>query len=341
MKIMKVGIIGTGLQANRRLPSIEQHISCKVDAITGLVSEEAKNISKIYGARYIMNWERLVTDDKLNIIVICTPPYVHFDIAKTALEAGKHVLCEKPLTMNSADAQKLVTIANKNNVLLKCGFNHRHHPAIQKAYQLVSNGAIGKPITGRSLYGICGRQGCEQEWRSNPNYAAGGQFMEQGIHVIDLFRWFVGEFDSVSADIATHVFPIEPLEDTATALLHRRDGVTVTIHSSITQWRNRFRFELYGTQGYVEITGLGGSYDLQQLRFGKRNPDVPFSEEIIDYRGSDKSWVSEWNHFMDAILHHAPMIGTGTDGVAASHIVESAYLSAKESRRVLLEELKL
>lgn len=77
-------------------------------------------------------------------------------------------------------------LAAENKVILKCGFNHRHHPAMIKANELIKSGAIGKPITGRALYGICGRENYEKEWRSDVEITAGGQLMEQGIHCIDL-----------------------------------------------------------------------------------------------------------------------------------------------------------
>lgn len=338
MSVMNVGIVGTGLQARRRLASIDRHAASSVAAIAGLETAEAEELARVVDGWATTDWEQLVADDKLDIVVICTPPDIHHEIARASLEAGKHVLCEKPLTRNSRDAQALVDVAREHGRVLKCGFNHRHHPAMQEAYRVITAGGIGDPITARAVYGICGRPGCETEWRSDPTRAAGGQLMEQGIHAIDLFRWFIGEFDAVSADVATHVFPIQPLEDTASALLHRKDGVTATVHSSITQWRNRFRFELYGSEGYIEIAGLGGSYDLQRLHIGARDPNAPFSERVIDYRGGDKSWAAEWSHFMGAIVDGSPMIGTGADGVAASRIVEAAYRSARERRRVDIEE---
>ncbi|MEA5504682.1 Gfo/Idh/MocA family oxidoreductase [Halotia wernerae UHCC 0503] len=340
MNKMRVGIIGTGLQANRRALSIDQHEFSTISFIAGLEESEAKDLANKYNAKFLQSWEGVVNNNEIDIIVVCTPPHIHLEIVSAALKNKKHVLCEKPLTRNSLDAQKLVTIAKENNVILKCGFNHRHHPAMIKAHKIISDGLIGNLITGRALYGICGRQGCEKEWRSDPQIAAGGQLMEQGIHCIDLFRWYVGEFDSVSANIATMIFPIYPLEDTATALLHQNHGFCATVHSSITQWRNRFRFELYGDNGYFEITGLGGSYDLQQIHIGMREPSEPFTEVVVDYRGGDKSWNEEWNHFMNAILHNKILIGSGEDGVKAMRIVEAAYLSSKNSHQVSLEEIK-
>ncbi|BDS11594.1 Gfo/Idh/MocA family protein [Aureispira anguillae] len=336
---MKIGIVGSGLQANRRLLSIQENPYTEIKSIAGVDETQVKIVAQKANAIAVPHWKNIIEDEEIDIVVICTPPNVHFEIAQAAIKNKKHILCEKPLTRKSSDAQKLVQLAAENKVILKCGFNHRHHPAMIKANELIKSGAIGKPITGRALYGICGRENCEKEWRSDVEITAGGQLMEQGIHCIDLFRWFVGEFEAVSANVATLVFPIAPLEDTATALFHRSDGVSVTVNSSITQWRNRFRLELYGTMGYVEINGLGGSYDVQRLRIGKRDPNGPFKEEVIDYRGGDKSWKNEWNHFVDFLLNGGELLGTGIDGVRASQFVEMAYLAAKKECRIKINPI--
>ena len=335
----KVGIIGSGLQANRRAESIQSNQYCVVNTIAGIDKDTLSKLAKKCYAKEENDWQNIILNNEIDIVLICTPPHLHFEIASLALENNKHVLCEKPLTMSSKDAIKLHNISLKTNSKIMCGFNHRHHPAVIEAYKVVKQGKIGTPITGRAVYGICGREGCENEWRSDPKCVSGGQLMEQGIHIADLFRWFMGDFESVSADVSTQVFPIFPLEDTAVMLLHGSNGKTATIHSSITQWRNKFRFELYGTQGYVEITGLGGSYDLEQLVIGKREPESPFSEKIVDYRGSDKSWVNEWNYFIDVIENNEEFeMGNTLDAAIANYFVERAYEASSSKTRLGLNK---
>ena len=125
-KLLNVGIIGSGLQANRRLESVSNHSNSKVIAIAAINEFEKEKISKRTTARITNDWNTIVTDPEIDVIVVCTPPYLHFEICSKALALGKHVLCEKPLTMNSLDALKLTQLSAKNAVLFKCGFNHRH-----------------------------------------------------------------------------------------------------------------------------------------------------------------------------------------------------------------------
>ena len=134
---------------------------------------------------------------------------------------------------------------------LKCGFNHRHHPAIWEAKRLLDQGSIGKPLFARCVYGICGRPGYENEWRADPAQAAGGQFIEQGTHAIDLFRWFLGEVAEVACMTGVRFFEKQTLDDNAMAVFRMASGALASVHSSLTQWKNLFSFEVFGEDGYL------------------------------------------------------------------------------------------
>ena len=187
-------------------------------------------------------WEAVVEREDLNIVIVCTPPHLHAQIAIAALESGKHVLCEKPLARTEEDARAMVGAAKRSGKVLKCGFNHRHHPGIQQAWRWVGGGEIGDLMHIRCCYGICGRPGYEREWRGDPRIVAGGHLMEQGIHAIDLFRWFLGEPTDVLALTGTSFWNTAPLEDNAFVLLRWAPGQVASLHSSLTQWKNLFTF---------------------------------------------------------------------------------------------------
>ena len=335
-----IGIIGSGLQADRRAQAIMETQIGNLRKIASIDKDSLNKLGNKYNVATTSSWKEVVIDNEINVIIICTPPHLHFEIASCALENGKHVLCEKPLTKELEDAKAIKRISLDCGKKIMCGFNHRHHPAMLKAHEILTSGVIGRPITGRAVYGICGREECENEWRSNTKFVSGGQLMEQGIHAIDLFRWYMGEFDSLSSQVSTQVFPIEPLEDTAVVLLHGENGKTATLHSSITQWINKFRFELYCTKGYFEITGLGGSYDSEKLKIGFRRPNDPFQETITEYSGRDKSWINEWVYFINNIENKADFeMGNVDDAIQNMYIVEKAYLSSNEQRRIQLDKI--
>jgi predicted dehydrogenase len=324
-----VAIIGAGLQAKRRAPVIKDWPGAKLVVITAKDKEEAESLAKYMGCEAGEGWETVVTRPDIDIVLVCTPPDTHAAVSITAMQAGKHVLCEKPLAKTVAEAEEMIATAKATGLTFKCGFNHRHHPAIWKAKELFDSGEFGEPIFGRCAYGICGRPGYEKEWRANPSIVSGGQFMEQGIHAVDLFRWFLGDFQHITGLTATKFFDISPLEDNGFALLQTDAGVTVSIHSSLTQWKNLFQFEIFGSDGYFRVEGLGGGYGNEKLIIAKRDFNAPFTEEIIEYRGTDTSWLEEWKEFVASIEERREPLGNGKDGLEAIKIVNAVYQSSR------------
>ncbi len=335
MKKFKVGMIGAGLQARRRIPAINSNQNSQVVSIYSKTLKKAETLAGQYLLKVARSYREILRDKSINIVVVTTYPESHADITIAALKAGKHVLCEKPLAKDVKSAKEMVKAAKKYQRVLKCGFNHRFHPAILKAKKVVDDGAIGKLLYGRGIYGYCGREGFDKEWRSDKKYSAGGILIEQGIHLVDLFHWFFGEFKSVSCFSDTLYWPIAPFEDSAFVFLKTRKNQPIGFHVSNLQWKNTFMFEVYGTEGYVKVEGLGGSYGIEKFIFGKKDYEGPFREESEEYRQED-SWKKEWQEFLEAITTDSKSVGSGEDGLTAMQIVSKAYQSAKEGRVILI-----
>jgi predicted dehydrogenase len=229
------------------------------------------------------------------------------------------------MTRTIAEAEQLVAVARETGMILKCGFNHRHHPAIWEAKRLLDQGTIGKPLFARCVYGICGRPGYENEWRADPAQAAGGQFIEQGTHAIDLFRWFLGEVVEVACMTGIRYFDKQKMDDNGMAIFRTASGAMASVHSSLTQWKNVFSLEVFGEDGYLNVEGLGASYGTEKLIAGRRDFSAPFQDTITEYRGGDISWREEWKEFTRAIAERREPIGSGHDGLAAMRIALAAY----------------
>jgi predicted dehydrogenase len=332
----KVAIIGAGLQAKRRGPPIAEDPRFRVAAVVDRDAKRAEGLARTLGAEAGTDWRTVVADPDVEVVLVLTYPDTHADIAIAALEAGKHVLCEKPLTRTEDEARAMLAAAARTGRTLKCGFNHRHHPAVAEARRLFDSGIIGKPVFGRSRYGIGGRVGIEKEWRSNPAIVSGGQLMEQGIHVVDLFRWFLGPITRVTGFTSTSRWPIAPLEDNGFALLQAETGVIASVHASLTQWTNLFEFELYGEAGSLVVRGLGASYGVEELVISQHDPSAPFSHKTIEYRGGDISWKAEWEEFVGAMEGKRQPLGNGEDGLAAMQIVNAAYAAARTGQTIVL-----
>jgi predicted dehydrogenase len=298
--------------------------------------ERAKLLADEAGCQATADWEEVVERDDLGAVLVCTPPHIHAPISIAALKRGKHVLCEKPLARSIDEAKEMLSVAQQNGVKLKCGFNHRHHPSIKQAREWFDRGIIGELNFLRCRYGICGRPGYEKEWRAKPEIAGGGQLMDQGMHALDLCRWFLGEFTEAFGFLSTAFWDIAPLEDNAFCLLRTEKGQVASIHVSWTQWKNLFSFEIFGQDGYILVEGLGGGYGVERAILGKRALLEPFKQEIIEFRGEDRSWYEEWKEFVAAIDEDREPLGNGYDGLEALKLAYAIYESDRKGSVVKL-----
>lgn len=327
--VKRVAVIGAGLQATRRIPAILEDPRYRLTTIVDRVGERASALSARSGATTATDWRPVVADPEIDVVLVLTYPDSHAEITLAALRAGKDVLCEKPIARTEEEAESMVRAARETGRILKCGFNHRHHPAIQEAYRLFRSGTIGEPLFVRGRYGIAGRQGLEREWRSDPAIVSGGQFVEQGIHLVDLVRWFCGDLVRVTGITSTRHWPITPLEENGFALCQTADGVVASLHASLTQWINLFSFEVYGTGGSLTMEGLGGSYGVEKLITSAHDPTGQFAQHTTEYRGADRSWHEEWREFTRAVQERSEPLGSGLDGLRALQVVHAAYRSAR------------
>lgn len=154
--------------------------------------------------------------------------------------------------------------------------------------------------------------------------------MDQGMHVLDLSRWFLGDFSQATGFLTTSYWDVAPLEDNAFVLLRTAERQVASIHVSWTQWKNLFSFELFGRDGYIIVQGLGGSYGTEQAILGKRAFLEPFKEEEVEFRSEDPSWGNEWREFVSAIDHNRQPLGSGHDGLEAVKLAYAVYESAQK-----------
>jgi predicted dehydrogenase len=229
--------------------------------------------------------------------------------------------------------------------VLKVGFNHRHHPAVAGAHEALRRGDIGEPFFIRCRYGHGGRPGYETEWRTAPEIAGGGELLDQGIHALDLFRWFLGDFVEAVGFAPTYFWKQEggggahrgEVEDNAFGLFRTANARVATLHVSWTQWKNLFSLEVFGRDGYAIVDGLGGSYGAERLILGRRVPaSGPPEERTAEFPGSDASWEREWEEFTAAIREEREPLGSGHDAYEALKMVHSIYESQRTGAVVRL-----
>lgn len=329
MKSLRVGVIGCGLIGSRRAKEAGRHPQTCLEMVADVNAERCARLAADCGCRSTEQWGQVVDDELVDVVVVSTPNAYIAEIAVAALAAGKDVLVEKPPGRSLSEAKKMADAARRARRVLKIGFNHRYHPAISRAHRLVSEGVIGNVINMRACYGHGGRPGYEKEWRCDPALSGGGELMDQGVHLADLFHWFAGFPSEAFAVLQTAVWPIHPLEDNAFGLFRYENGIIASLHTSWTQWKNLFAFEIFGSLGSLGITGLGGSYGTEQLITVVRNQagGAPAVTEEL-FNEPDRSWRAEWEDFVEAVAEGKPYGGTPDDGVAAMAMIEGLYRSA-------------
>jgi predicted dehydrogenase len=329
---MNVGLVGAGRQGWRRANAIRQSRLGDLSKVADLDYAAAKSFGKMFSCQYTKNWIDLVQSEDIEIVVVCTPPNTHAKIVSSALRNHKHVLCEKPLARSLSEANR-ISRAIRRDTKFKCGFNYRFHPAIMQARKWLNRQSVGDPYYIRCVHGICGRPGYEKDWRAKSSISGGGQLMDQGLHCLDLFRYFLGEFSEASAFTNTYYWKI-PVEDNVFGLLRTKQGKIASLHASWTEWKNVFKFQIIGERGYIQVQGLGGSYGEEFARLGFRTLSKPFSDHTIHYRGADNCWVEEWRNFIQAIERNEEPNGSLKDGLMAIELAEALYDSAKRKRIV-------
>lgn len=332
---MRIGIIGCGLIGRRRALVVQQTAGDRLVLVADTDAGRAQALADETASQAASRWEAVIERQDIDAVVVATPNKFLMPAVVAALQSGKDVLCEKPPGRNAAETAQMVAAAESAGRILKVGFNHRHHPAIWQAWQAVSSGAIGSPYFIRAVYGHGGRPGYDQEWRADAELAGGGELLDQGVHIIDLCRWFLGEFKQVFASTGTYYwqlgyFPHGPrLEDNAFALLRTSWGQAAQFHTSWTQWKNRFSFEVYGEQGYARVEGLGGSYGVESLTLGRRKPaSGPPDETTTTFEGPDTSWQVEWQEFRQAVMEGCQPLASGADGLRTMQVLAALYRSA-------------
>ncbi len=235
--------------------------------------ERAENLARLYpGAQVTTEAESAAASSAVDLVIVATTHDVLAPLAARAASAGKHVLLEKPGARYAAELDPVAEAARSTGVLVRVGFNHRYHRAFRKARAILDTGALGEPMFVRARYGHGGRPGYEKEWRAVPDISGGGEAIDQGVHLIDLARWFLGEFVDVQGAAPTFYWNM-PVEDNAFFLLRTVSGRVAFLHASWTEWKNLFSFEYSGRCGKLEITGLGGSYGTERLAHYQMLPE--------------------------------------------------------------------
>jgi len=319
---MRFGIIGCGLIGGKRAAALAGH---DIVLVADRDPAAAERLAQASGAGIARDWQALAAAG-LDAVIVATAPDMQSRIACACLENGAHVLIEKPAGRDVAEASTIASAAARAGRVVKVGFNHRFHPALARARELVTQDAVGTLLFVRGRYGHGGRPGYAAEWRMDPAVSGGGEAVDQGAHLIDLARWFLGDL-TLAYGAAPAYFWKPGVDDNCFVALSGPAGQMAWLHAGWTEWKNLFSLEIMGRDGKLAIDGLGGSYGVERLTYYRMLPGMgPPETTSWEFPFPDTSWQRELAAFIAAI-GGAPStsIADIADSVATHEIIGGVY----------------
>lgn len=338
---VRFGVIGAGGIARRKtIPAMMQASNCRLVAVMDPVGVDG--IAAEFGVPGYTSEADLLADPAVDAVYIASPAASHLEQIESAAQAGKHILCEKPLTLSSAQARRAVERCHQHGVMLQEGYMMKFHGAHRKIRELIQAGRLGRIVSMRAQLS-CWYPPIAGAWRQDPTTGGGGSLIDMGTHLLDLLEYFAGPVRSVAALVGNLVQDYRS-EDAATMLLEFAGGAQATIDTffCIPDEASRTRLEVYGSQGAVltegtigqgsggqmeGVFGLGAAgYDATQNKDdARRFQPVPF-DAINPYTAQCAS-------FADCVLQgRPPEVNTGESAVHLLELVEQAYADAQRRR---------
>ena len=340
------GVIGAGGIAYRKtIPGMLKAGNCRLVAVMDPV-----NVEQIAGAfnvpRAYTNEAELLADREVEAVYIASPVNCHARQIRMAAEAGKHVLCEKPLARNGKEAKVAVAACRRYKVFLQEGYMMKFHGAHVKIKELIAEGRLGTIVYIRAQLS-CWYPKIKGAWRQDPKTGGGGALIDMATHLYDLLEYFAGPIRRIVARIGNLVQDYKS-EDAATTLLEFQSGAHATVDCffCIPDEASRTRLEIYGSQGAILTEGTIGQSRRGKVEgifgLGDAAYDAAQSKDVvrrfarIPFRAVD-SYATECAYFADCILRgRPPAINDPRNSLRIMALTEKAYASAKCRRVVTL-----
>ena len=285
--------------------------------------------------------------EDIDAVIVATPPQFHEELARGAMEAGKHVLVEKPMAPTLAACRSMVETAARTGRVLTVGFNHRYFPALKLVHDAARSGALGKITHVRAYAGHMGLQEFGAPWMYDRNIMGGGALMDNGIHILDLVRYLMGDFNEVYGHTSNKVWNLDA-EDNVIALFRSTEGVLGSLQASWSEWKGyRFHIEIYGDHGMarayyapmmatiITLDKPGGERQVkrhffpgnilrEKLRGWQSTTIRAFHEEFADFKALAQGGSGSGR------------IATGADGLRSIEVAHSVYASDRSGQATIL-----
>lgn len=352
MKKIKVGIIGTGSISNFHTTSYQTLDNVEIVAVCDINKERAEEYSKKYNIPNVFtDYNEMLKMKEIDAVSVTTWNNGHGPVTIASLNAGKHVLCEKPLALNAGEAEEMVKAAEKNNKLLMVGFVRRFGENTKIVKEAIDKGELGNIYYAKT--GCIRRWGNPGGWFSDKSRSGGGPVIDLGVHMIDLVRYLTGKPKAVSVTASTfNHLGMKPeikginkyysadystfndVEDCATALIKFDNGLTLFFETSwvLHTKKDELYLNVFGDKAGAQMEPAIEFYESKNNYFTDAAPVVDPAKFSFEY-----NFQEEIKHFIDCVENGTPCLNPGEDGVELMKILDAIYESSKTGHEVIIK----
>jgi predicted dehydrogenase len=333
-KILRIGLVGVGAAAQvNHIPALRKVEDLELVALCDRDPEKVARVAqKFQVPRSYTRFEEMLSDDEVDAIDICTPNFQHAPMAMAALEAGKHVLCERPLARSAEEAAAMVKAAKKNDRLLMCAVQHRFREDAQLLRKFVQNGDLGDLFLAKAGWLRQRTEWDSDEWRRQRREAGGGVVLDLGFQMLDQALWIMGSPKVESVTASVHRRTKGEVEDSATAFLRLASGATLSLELT---WGLLMERDF----AYVNLFGTGGAALLNPLRIHKGmhgtlvnvTPTMPTPGN--QFKRSVEAQIA---HFAESLRKNGRPMGSAEEILPVMELMDAIYRSAEQGKEVRL-----
>ena len=320
---MNFAVIGLGSFGVKRAKAIKSSNVAQLKAIFDVNNQNLEKAKEILNVQSY-NLEKILGDKSIDVVCICTPNKFHKDLIIRSLNSGKHVFCEKPLARNFKEAEEIFEVSKKSKAILQIGSNHRFFESVLFAKKLVDKGTIGEVLSFTGRIGHNGER-LKDSWFWDKEISGGGTLLDNGCHLLDLSRFFVGNFISGNGIISNAYWKNINVEDTASGVFKTQDGKTASIFCSWRLMSGYFFFELNGSEGYVNVDGRFDTHGGDKIFWSTKKDGKFYSEDFSHIKPN--SYQLEIDNFVNNLKNGKPCSPNANDALEVMRMIKFIYES--------------
>ncbi len=318
-KKLRFGLVGAGAIAQSYIQAFESTDIAELVAIADVDLNRAQSSAELLGCQGFSSYEAMFNEVEIDAAIVCTPPITHLEVCRYLLERKVNVLCEKPLSVNSASAKLMVAAAKDAGVILTMASKFRYVEDVIRAKQIVSSGILGEIVLFENAF--TGRVDMSKRWNAQPQISGGGVLIDNGTHSVDIMRYFLGSLAEIQVVEGKRIQGLE-VEDTVQIFVKSASGVrgNIDLSWSINKELDSY-IRIYGSQGTISVGWKESKYRQSSS-----------SEWVVFGKGYNKvqAFRSQIENFTKAIKGEETLLITAEDGLASVEAIEAAYAAMRQ-----------